>query len=403
MAEPSSRAYICALIALLRRAPSVPLTPSLRSLIGYVGRSPPFSSRLTVHPVLCIQPLHPSAQHGPTQDSKIIVWAHNSHVGDVRATELHSAHGARATATDLQAATVRGLAQVGPKWSLGHLMRETFGREAVYSIAFSTYGGSVTASPKWGDPAHCFELRPAIPGSVGETLHQALPHVRAIHAAPAARGILCFFSDRGAEPTTQAGQPQRPGQTRGTGAADQRLGKHLGSVWGRGDPAAAADEAAAEAAKAEALLETLGSKQLRAARTRTLQKALGPMRPFRAVGVNYKRDDEMRAHYIQTRLPDLADALIHIDMTDALMPLDLTPEWVAGHQQIQQAAMHAQAKAAGFSSWEEYQKARQRQQRQQEQQGQQAWQSQQPPESLTQGDHLMRRKAAAQRGRNLRG
>ena len=63
------------------------------------------------------------------------MWAHNSHVGDVRATELHSAHGARATATDLQAATVRGPAQVGPKWSLGHLMRETFGREAVYSIA----------------------------------------------------------------------------------------------------------------------------------------------------------------------------------------------------------------------------------------------------------------------------
>ena len=190
-----------------------------------------------------------------------------------------------------------------------------------------------------GRSSPCFELRPAIPGSVGETLPSAA--ARESNTRPPPR-VASFASS----PTAVPSRPRKRGSRSGQGRLRHwrrrsRLGKHLGSVWGRGDPAAAADEAAAEAAKAEALLETLGSKQLRAARTRTLQKALGPMRPFRAVGVNYKRDDEMRAHYIQTRLPDLADALIHIDMTDALMPLDLTPEWVAGHQQIQQAAMHA--------------------------------------------------------------
>ena len=294
--------------------------------------------------------------HGPTQDAKIIVWAHNSHVGDVRATELHGAHGAQRAATALQAAAVRGAAQVAPKWSLGHLMRETFGRPAVYSLAFSTYDGSVTAAHKWGDVAQCLQLNAAIDGSVGATLHTALPVVRSVHQCPLARAFALVFSDRGLDGAPPAavgtaarvsspGHPATGGITsaapapsgitpaRGSGAAGGLQG-HQQSVWRGGDPADAAREAAREAARAEALLGTLGSPHLRAARIRTLREILYPPRPFRAVGVAYKKDDELRAHYVTTVLPELVDALIHIDTTDALTPLDRTPEWSQGYARL---------------------------------------------------------------------
>ena len=294
--------------------------------------------------------------HAPSQDSKIIVWAHNSHVGDVRATELHSAHGARGSASDLQLAAIRGAAQVGPKWSLGHLMRETFGRDSVYSVGFSTYDGSVTAAAKWGDVAQCFSLNPAIPGSVGETMHQAMPHMRMVHEASAARGFALLFSDRGAQPATP---PRAAGAKVAPSDAASQMQQHQESVWRRGDPATAAEEAAAKAAEVEALLATLGGAQLRQARGHALKSSLYPMRPFRAVGTQYKKDDEMRAHYVNTTLPELVDALIHIDSTDAVTPLDVNPEWRQGHEGVAQARRQGQARAHGFATFEQMQQAAQ--------------------------------------------
>lgn len=55
---------------------------------------------------------------------KVILWAHNSHVGDARATEL----GAR------------------QEWNLGQMMRTTFGTNHVYLLGFGTYSGTVTAA-----------------------------------------------------------------------------------------------------------------------------------------------------------------------------------------------------------------------------------------------------------------
>ena len=116
-----------------------------------------------------------------------------------------------------------------------------------------------------------------------------------------------------------------------------------------------------------------------------------------------------RAHYINTVLPELVDALIHIDMTDALMPLDQTPEWRQGHQHVQQAQALAHAQSQGFSTWEQYQQAQQQErQRQQQQQQQQQMRQQQEPSwqahgGMSQGDHLMQRKAAQQQASRAMG
>ena len=62
--------------------------------------------------------------------AKLVVWAHNSHLGDARATEMSE----------------RG------ELNVGQLVRENFGDES-YLIGFSTYGGTVTAARDWDSPA----------------------------------------------------------------------------------------------------------------------------------------------------------------------------------------------------------------------------------------------------------
>ena len=47
----------------------------------------------------------------------------------------------------------------------------------------------------------------------------------------------------------------------------------------------------------------------------------------RAIGVIYRPDTERQSHYFHTRLPDQFDAMIHIDETHALEPLDKGPGW----------------------------------------------------------------------------
>ena len=84
--------------------------------------------------------------------AKIVVWAHNSHVGDARATE------------------VQGLGE----WNVGQLARERYGASARL-IGFSTYQGWVTAASSWDGPAERKRVLPALPGSVEAALHDALP------------------------------------------------------------------------------------------------------------------------------------------------------------------------------------------------------------------------------------
>ena len=89
-------------------------------------------------------------QHLGPQDAKVVVWAHNSHLGDARATEL---------------------GQQG-ELNLGQLVRQHYGKQAVL-VGFSTYTGTVTAASEWDGPAERKVVRPALPGSYESVFHQS--------------------------------------------------------------------------------------------------------------------------------------------------------------------------------------------------------------------------------------
>jgi erythromycin esterase-like protein len=50
----------------------------------------------------------------------------------------------------------------------------------------------------------------------------------------------------------------------------------------------------------------------------------------RAIGVIYRPQTERQSHYFEVTLPDQFDAIIHIDHTRALEPLERTPTWIRG-------------------------------------------------------------------------
>ena len=61
-----------------------------------------------------------------------------------------------------------------------------------------------------------------------------------------------------------------------------------------------------------------------------LRQLTTPLRLQRAIGVIYRPETERQSHYFFTRLADQFDALIHIDQTSALEPLDKGPVWHTG-------------------------------------------------------------------------
>ena len=63
--------------------------------------------------------------------AKGIIWEHNTHIGDARATDMAN----------------EGMVNVG------QLTREKYGNQQVYAIGFGTYQGTVIAAKKWGDPS----------------------------------------------------------------------------------------------------------------------------------------------------------------------------------------------------------------------------------------------------------
>lgn len=160
---------------------------------------------------------------GHVETPRIVIWAHNSHVGDARATEV---------ATDGQL-------------TLGQLVRERYGKDCRL-IGFSTYTGTVTAASDWGGVAERKMVRPALPGSIEELFHEA-------------------------------GRPE---------------------FFVTPDGAAAA--------------------------------ALEAVRLNRAIGVIYLPATERQSHYFHVRPADQFDAMIHIENTQALEPLETTSQWIAG-------------------------------------------------------------------------
>ena len=160
---------------------------------------------------------------------KIVVWAHNSHLGDARATEMGR----------------RG------ELNLGQLVRERHGSDALL-VGFSTHRGSVTAASDWGAPAERKQLLPSLAHS----------HENLMHATGIDRFLLPL-------PTRRGGRPD-----------------HAGG-----------------------------------------QTLLREPRLERAIGVIYRPETERKSHYFFAQLPEQFDAVIHIDVTRAVEPLERGIAW----------------------------------------------------------------------------
>ena len=85
--------------------------------------------------------------------ARLVVWAHNSHLGDARATEMRMAG----------------------EINLGQLIREGHGAEAVL-VGFTTHSGTVTAASNWDAPAERKLVRPALQASYEELFHDLGGH-----------------------------------------------------------------------------------------------------------------------------------------------------------------------------------------------------------------------------------
>ena len=82
------------------------------------------------------------------QNPKVIVWAHNSHLGDARATDMGRSG----------------------EFNVGQLVRQRYGHQAVL-VGFSTHSGTVTAASNWDGPAERKRVRPALAGSYESLFH----------------------------------------------------------------------------------------------------------------------------------------------------------------------------------------------------------------------------------------
>lgn len=81
---------------------------------------------------------------------KVVVWAHNSHLGNASATQMGE----------------RG------EFNVGQIMRERHGKDALL-IGFSTYTGTVTAASDWGEPIERKQVNPGLKGSYERLFHDS--------------------------------------------------------------------------------------------------------------------------------------------------------------------------------------------------------------------------------------
>jgi len=86
--------------------------------------------------------------HG--ENAKGIVWEHNTHIGDARATDMKRA----------------GMVNIG------QLAREAYGEDDVYLVGFGSYKGSVIAGEAWGAPMEEMDVPEARPGSIEAELNR---------------------------------------------------------------------------------------------------------------------------------------------------------------------------------------------------------------------------------------
>ncbi|MGV3658248.1 MAG: erythromycin esterase family protein [Chitinophagaceae bacterium] len=122
-----------------------------RSMMGFDNES------WNVRDTHMMETLHRLMQfHG--SGAKAIVWEHNTHIGDARATTMKSS----------------GMINIG------QLARQQYGPEKVYLVGFGSYVGSVIAGDAWGAPMQELEVPEARNGSIEDELHQQSTHNRYI-------------------------------------------------------------------------------------------------------------------------------------------------------------------------------------------------------------------------------
>ncbi|KAL4243128.1 Erythromycin esterase [Abortiporus biennis] len=86
------------------------------------------------------------------KEAKIVVWAHNSHIGDARATDMGGRRG---------------------EINVGQRCRELFGNDNVFNIGFLTNRGTVTAAYEWDEPPELFRMNPPIEQSIESEFDKA--------------------------------------------------------------------------------------------------------------------------------------------------------------------------------------------------------------------------------------
>eukprot|EP00941_MAST-03F_sp_MAST-3F-sp1_P005170 g5170.t1 len=89
------------------------------------------------------------------KEMKAVVWAHNSHLGDARATSC----GQRGANSD---------------YNVGQLLRQSFGENSVFILGLLTSEGTVTAASRWGQPPLTQILKAPIEMSCGKLMKDAL-------------------------------------------------------------------------------------------------------------------------------------------------------------------------------------------------------------------------------------
>ncbi|MFS0863757.1 erythromycin esterase family protein [Fredinandcohnia sp. 179-A 10B2 NHS] len=86
--------------------------------------------------------------------AKGIIWEHNTHVGDARATDM------------VKESIV----------NVGQILREKLGNEELYIVGFGTNRGTVIAADEWGVNFEKMTVPPGVPGSWEDVMHQAGAH-----------------------------------------------------------------------------------------------------------------------------------------------------------------------------------------------------------------------------------
>jgi erythromycin esterase-like protein len=100
------------------------------------------------HMVDTIEALQKHLDRTRRTPTKIVVWAHNSHLGDARATQMGQ----------------------GGEVNVGQLCRERWGKH-VFNVGFTTHTGTVTAANDWGDPARYMRVNPSLENTYERIFH----------------------------------------------------------------------------------------------------------------------------------------------------------------------------------------------------------------------------------------